>query len=93
MSIAYHEIRPADASAMVLSRVAVQDAGMAEIITLAFFFSVWIASAALGWLLRRYAPGAVLQRRHVATAALVTATLGSIALWLAFTISGVTAAG
>jgi len=66
---------------------------MAEIITLAFFFSVWGVSIAASWLLRTYAPAAVPQRRYIATAALLTAALGSIALWLAFTITGVTAAG
>ena len=61
---------------------------MAEIITLTFFFSVWMISAGLGWLLRTYAPMASRQRDYIATA-----MLGGILLWLMFTIGGVTAAG
>ncbi|HUA54300.1 MAG TPA: hypothetical protein VMB81_19140 [Candidatus Sulfotelmatobacter sp.] len=66
---------------------------MAEIITLTFFFSVWMISAGLGWLLRTYAPTASRQRDYIATAGLATAMLGGILLWLMFTIGGVTAAG
>lgn len=66
---------------------------MAEIITLAFFFSVWGVSIVIGWLLRTYAHAAVQQRQYVATAGLLTAALGGLALWLAFTITGVAAAG
>ena len=66
---------------------------MAETITLAFFVSVWAASSAFGWLLRTYAPTAVRQSEQIAAAGLATAMLGGLALWLAFTIGGVTAAG
>jgi hypothetical protein len=66
---------------------------MAEIITLTFFFSVWMISASLGWLLRTYAPTASQQSDYIANAGLATAMLGGVALWLLFTSGGVTAAG
>ena len=66
---------------------------MAETITMAFFLSVWAVSWACSWLLRTYAPLAVRQCEQIETAGLVTAMLGAVALWLLFTIGGVTAAG
>jgi hypothetical protein len=61
---------------------------MAEIITLAFFGSVWLVSAVFDWILRVYVPGSTSQRDHVAKTALATAALGGFSLWLAFTLVG-----
>ncbi len=66
---------------------------MAELITMTFFGSVWVASTAFGALLRAYAPAATRQAEQIEIAGLTTAALGGITLWLFFTINGVTAAG
>jgi hypothetical protein len=65
---------------------------MAEAIALTFFVSVWALSMAFSGLVRRLAPDAVGQCAHIERAGLATATLGAFALWLFFTINGVTAA-
>ena len=65
---------------------------MAEAITLTFFASVWALSMVFSGLVRRLAPEAVRQCVHIERAGFATATLGGLALWLFFTLNGVTAA-